>query len=128
MALDAHPPLFLSRNPLTDDSIFELQSRTLASFLTTLLLLPATLLIAPLYALRHRSLSALIFTYLLPVIPFVLVFDGWMSGLRTRTPDEVEAMLRRHGGEAAEGWRVRSGRERFLWPFGYVDWLVCYKE
>ena len=71
-------------------SIFELQSRTLQSFLTIALLAPAALLFAPLYALQHRSLSALIFTYLIPIIPFVLVFDGWMSSLRTRTPAEVE--------------------------------------
>ncbi|SPN99029.1 uncharacterized protein DNG_02068 [Cephalotrichum gorgonifer] len=109
-------------------AIFELQSRTLASFLTTLLLLPGTLLAAPLYAIRNRSLSALVFTYLLPVIPFVLVFDGWMSGLRTRTPAEVEAMLRERGGDAAAGWKVRSGRRRFLWPFGYLDWIVCTRE
>lgn len=83
---------------------------------------------APLYALQQRSLSALLFTYLLPVIPFVLVFDGWMSGLRTRTPAEVEAMLRARGGAAAEGWRVRSGRDKFIWPFGYMDWIVAYKE
>lgn len=51
-----------------------------------------------------------------------------MSGLRTRTPAEVEAMLRARGGDNAARWTVRSGRERFLWPFGYVDWIVGYKE
>ncbi|CAI4215457.1 unnamed protein product [Parascedosporium putredinis] len=99
-------------------AIFELQDRHFISFIPTLLLFPATLLLAPLYALRQRSLSALLFTYLIPIIPFVLVFDGWMSGLRTRTPDEVEAMLRRHGGPEAANWTVKSGREMHLWPCG----------
>ncbi|PKS05050.1 hypothetical protein jhhlp_008417 [Lomentospora prolificans] len=109
-------------------AIFELQDRHFSSFLPTLLLLPATFLLAPLYAIKHRSLSALFFTYIIPIIPFVLVFDGWMSGLRTRTPEEVEAMLRKHGGPEADKWKVKSGRERHLWPCGYVNWMVCYKE
>jgi len=118
----------LRRRGTDENSIFELQDRHLLSFLPILLLFPATFLFAPFYALKHRSLSALIFTYLFPVIPFVLVFDGWMSALRTRTPEEVEAMLRESAGPDAAEWRVKSGREVHLWPCGYVNWIVCYKE
>jgi len=62
----------------------------------------------------------------------VLVFDGWMSALRTRTPDEVEALLRTCGAEggAAEiaKWEVRSGRSSFMWPFGNLNWIICVKK
>lgn len=74
----------------------------------------------------------LIFTYLIPILPFVLVFDGWMSSLRTRTPEEVEALLRSCGAEGGEEelrrWEVRSGREMFFWPTGNLNWIICERK
>ncbi len=51
----------------------------------------------------------------MPIIPFVLVFDGFVSALRTRTPQEVEVLLRTCGAEGTE--RVGAAqrpREAFL--------------
>lgn len=31
------------------------------------------------------------FTYFLPVIPFIVAWDGWVSHLRAYTPDELVA-------------------------------------
>ncbi len=108
-------------------SIFELQDRSVPAFLTTLILGLGILLFAPYYAWRWRSPATLLFTYLVPVLPFVLVFDGWISSLRTRTPDEVEALLRSCGAPGADRWELRSGHVRHLWPCGYVNWIVCIK-
>jgi hypothetical protein len=33
-----------------------------------------------------------IFTYLLPIIPFVVAWDGWVSHLRAYTPQELRQM------------------------------------
>ena len=85
------------------------------------------LLSAPLYAWRWRSPMTLVFTYLLPVLPFVLVVDGWISSLRTRTPNEVEALLRTCGAAGAERWVIQSGEARHCWPCGNVNWIVCLK-
>ncbi|KAL1840896.1 hypothetical protein VTJ49DRAFT_7638 [Mycothermus thermophilus] len=113
--------------------IFELQSRSLAGFAACCLLLPATLLLAPYYALKWGTpLTLLAFTYLVPVVPVVLVWDGWMSCLRTRTVEEVEALLRTCGADGGEEeiarWEVKSGRERFLWPVGSVNWVMLVRR
>jgi len=115
-------------DPNQSGSIFELQHRSIGAFITVTLFGIGILLLAPYYAWRWRSPMTLVFTYLLPVLPFVLVFDGYISSLRTRTPDEVEVLLRTCGAEGAEGWVVKSGDALHLWPFGYVNWIVCLKQ
>ncbi|KAK3316447.1 hypothetical protein B0H66DRAFT_295354 [Apodospora peruviana] len=115
--------------------IFELQQRNFLGFITCCLFGIGIFLCAPYYAFKWRSPATLLFTYLIPVLPFVLVFDGWMSALRTRTPDEVEALLRTctdteggSGEEIAASWEVRSGRETFMWPVGELNWIICAKK
>ncbi|MGB8539777.1 MAG: hypothetical protein WCD57_25355 [Acidobacteriaceae bacterium] len=55
----------------------------------------ATMFLMPLFALvltprmRPFRWSRLLLTYLLPVIPFVVFWDGLVSCLRTRTPQEL---------------------------------------
>ncbi|KAH6617080.1 hypothetical protein F5144DRAFT_615762 [Chaetomium tenue] len=112
--------------------IFELQDRGIAGFVACCLLGVGIMILAPYYALLWGAPMALVFTYLLPILPAVLVFDGWMSCLRTRTPDEIEALLRTCGAEGGEEeiakWEVMSGSEMFMWPVGYVDWVICVKR
>ncbi|CAK7207555.1 hypothetical protein SEUCBS139899_010365 [Sporothrix eucalyptigena] len=108
--------------------IFELQDRSFGAFVTTLVFGIGIMLTAPYYAWRWRSPMTLVFTYLIPILPFVLVFDGWMSMLRTRTPDEVEALLRTCGAADTDAWELRSGEIRHLWPVGYLKWIVCTKK
>ena len=89
-----------------------------------------TLIMAPYYALLWGAPLALFFTYVVPILPVVLVFDGWMSCLRTRTADEVEALLRTCGAPEAEiaKWELKSGSESFMWPVGNVNWVICVKK
>lgn len=82
------------------------------------------LLIAPL--LYWWSPQILFFVYIVPIVPFVLVFDGLISSLRTRTADEVEGLLRTCGVTGNTGdWVVQSGSETFLWPCGHLTWIIC---
>ncbi|KAI0875818.1 hypothetical protein GGS24DRAFT_454032 [Hypoxylon argillaceum] len=106
--------------------IFELQARTFSSFVSCLLFGFFIFLIAPL--LYWWSPQILFFVYVLPVVPFVLVFDGIISSLRTRTADEVEVLLRTCGAGDTTDWVVRSGSEIFLWPCGHLTWVICTKE
>lgn len=59
------------------------------------------LLAAPLIAwlatpfIRPFRWSRLIFTYLIPVIPLIIVFDGLVSCLRTYSPEELQALIER---------------------------------
>ncbi|KAH8882193.1 hypothetical protein GQ53DRAFT_753885 [Thozetella sp. PMI_491] len=116
--------------------IFELQSRDIGSFFTCLVFGAGILILAPYYAYLWRSPATLFWVYCIPVLPFVLVFDGWISSLRTRTPDEVEALFRTcraYGGgpklaKELEQWEIRSGRIMFLWPVGHLHWIVGLKN
>ena len=57
------------------------------------------MLLAPLFVwlatplLRPFRLSRLLLTYVIPVIPFVVCFDGIVSCLRTYTPHELRALF-----------------------------------
>ncbi|KAH9890150.1 hypothetical protein F4778DRAFT_752785 [Xylariomycetidae sp. FL2044] len=108
--------------------IFELQSRTPSGFLSVILFGLLILLIAPL--LYWWSPLRLFFVYWVPVIPFVLVFDGLVSCLRTRTPPEVERLLRTCGADRDElqDWDVLSGTQMFLWPVGKLHWVIGRKR
>ncbi|KAH8196127.1 hypothetical protein TruAng_009694 [Truncatella angustata] len=105
--------------------IFEMQDRSFSSLVTCFLYGFFILLCAPFF--YWWSPTRLFFVYLCPIVPFVLVFDGLISSLRTRTPEEVEILLRTCGADTTD-WEIKSGRERFLWPTGELNWIVCTKK
>ncbi|KAH6681211.1 hypothetical protein F5X68DRAFT_234323 [Plectosphaerella plurivora] len=107
-------------------AIFELQARDFASLLGPLLFGIGLILLAPYHAWRLRSWEVIVFTYLIPILPFVLTFDGWVSALRTRTPDEVKQLIANCGADSS-GWEVKSGIQCHLWPVGYMNWIIATK-
>ena len=70
----------------------------------------------------------LFWTYVVPVVPVVVVFDGLVSSLRTRKRGEILALIEEVEGWKGEGWRFESGRARHTWPCGEVSWFVGTKE
>ena len=104
--------------------IFELQARTLSSFIIITLILPLMLLITPFYFWNDPV--HLFFTYLVPIIPLVMTFDGYVSSLRTRTPEEIMEMMPK--GEDVKGWKFRSGSACHTYPFGDMTWFIAIKE
>ncbi|PTB69122.1 hypothetical protein BBK36DRAFT_2494 [Trichoderma citrinoviride] len=105
-------------------AIFELQHRNLADAVTVLMLGVAAIALAPLLAWKWKSPATLVFSWVIPVLPFVMVFDGLVSCLRTRTAEEIEALLRGCGADTSL-WEMRSGRSKFIWPCGYLRWVIC---
>ncbi|KUJ12288.1 uncharacterized protein LY89DRAFT_652697 [Mollisia scopiformis] len=105
--------------------IFELQERTASSLLTIFAMGILMFLITPFYF--WRSPGHLFFTYIIPIIPFVLVFDGYISSLRTRTSEEVQALMKECGA-SCDGWTVKNGQEQHTWPTGYMTWVIGVKE
>ena len=71
-------------------AIFECSSRKLNVLLSYLLVPLAVLFVTPM--IRPLKLSQLLFTYLLPVIPVFLLWDGLVSCLRTYSLAELELM------------------------------------
>jgi hypothetical protein len=95
-----------ARQPI---GIFEIPSRTFGgvsfSFMATFL---GVLLLTP--AMRPRRCAWWILTYLLPVIPFIVAWDGWVSHLRAYTPDELLQMTCKFSDSYA--WEIRRLKSR----------------
>lgn len=104
--------------------IFELQDRAFASIATMLFGNIIATLMAPFYAWKWRSPATLVFSWLIPILPLAFVWDACVSCLRTRSSEEIEALLRTCGADTSE-WVVRGGSERYLWPYGYLNWVIC---
>ena len=105
--------------------IFELQSRTISAFITCTLTWPLLLLISPFYFWRDPG--HLFFTYVIPIVPFVVVVDGYTSCLRTRERSEIEKLVEGLGSER-DGWEFRSGRSVHTWPIGDLLWFIGTKK
>ncbi|MEN8184055.1 MAG: hypothetical protein ABFS46_16125 [Myxococcota bacterium] len=72
--------------------VFEISRRSLATVVTSPLIILLVLLLTP--AIRPFSWRRLLFTYLLPALPLAIWWDGLVSNLRAYTPHELEAMTR----------------------------------
>lgn len=106
--------------------IFELQHRTLSSFLVCTLTFPLLLLVSPFYF--WASPGHLFFTYVIPIIPLVVTLDGYVSSLRTRSADEIRAIVGGGGKGGVKGWKFRNGSEYHTYPIGEMSWFIGMKE
>ena len=88
-------------------AIAEASSRTWAALAMQALIPLAVLTLTP--AIRPFRWSRLFWTYLVPVLPAAILFDGVVSTLRVYTPEEMLAMGREVSGEEYE-WE--AGFER----------------
>jgi hypothetical protein len=96
--------------------IFEVPKRCISGIALTFLMPLAALLAAPF--IRPFRMSLLIWTYLIPVIPLVLLFDGILSCLRAYSPSELSGIIRRLNADCYI-WEV--GEERgWLAPVTYL--------
>ncbi len=72
--------------------IFEATSRTPLAIVSTLFIPLFVLLLTP--RVRPLTFTQLLFTYLIPILPFVIAWDGFVSNCRTYTSAEMLAMTR----------------------------------
>jgi len=122
-------PLAISilRNTLeTSDgfAIFELQGRDVGNLFTIACMWP--LLFAGSWWWFWGQWEHLFYTYIIPIVPFVVVFDGFVSCLRTRRDGEVMELVKRAGG--VEGWRFEMGREVHTWTGGTMQYFMGIRE
>jgi hypothetical protein len=80
---------FTERVPIC---IFEGTSRTLPSIAATVLIPLLVLLLTP--KVRPFSWVQIVFTYLLPILPFLIFWDGLISQIRTYSIRELEELTR----------------------------------
>ncbi len=88
----------------------EVTSRTLRAFATMLLMPVFAWILTPL--MRPFRWSRLLLTYVLPLIPLLVLWDGMVSCFRTRTPQELLALT--------------TGFPQYEWTAGYAPgrWLA----
>lgn len=97
--------------------VFEFSERSARGVLMTLVSPLLVLLATPL--IRPFRWSRLFWTYVIPLVPLVVLWDGVVSALRTYTPEEMEAL----GRAASDGYVWIAGRARSRAPVP-VSYLV----
>jgi hypothetical protein len=101
--------------------IFEAAGRRMVTLLLTFLIPIGTLLLTP--YLRPFRWSRLVWTYVFPIIPFVLWFDGIMSCLRMYSLQELAELT---SGLTAHGYEWKIGQESGgLFPVP-ITYLIGY--
>jgi len=78
---------FTQRRPIC---VLEGTSRTAPAIATTLLIPLLVLLLTP--KVRPVSWVQIVFTYIIPILPLLIFWDGLISHLRTYSPREIEAL------------------------------------
>ncbi len=101
--------------------IFEFTHRSVRGIAFMCLAPLGMLLFAPF--VRPFRWSRLIFTYLVPLLPFALMFDGVVSCLRTYSPAELAALIGERGGSDFV-WDIGEGRAAH--SFLPVTYLIGY--
>ncbi|MGA2354939.1 MAG: hypothetical protein ABSG02_10600 [Terriglobales bacterium] len=83
--------------------IFELPRRAPSTILSTFAFVLMLFVCTP--WIRPFHWSRLLWTYLIPILPFVLLFDGVVSCLRTYRPEELREMVGKLEG-CEYGWEI----------------------
>ncbi|KAF3938733.1 hypothetical protein ABW19_dt0203479 [Dactylella cylindrospora] len=107
--------------------IFEIQSRTLSGFFQVFMIGPLLTFLGPLHP-PFWNLGHMFFTYIIPILPFVMVFDGYMSAWRTRTPKEIMELIETIDEKDRDGWEWRWGRRGFAGPIGEINYFIGVKK
>lgn len=88
--------------------VFELQDRSVAS-LVRICFLPIVVLLGTPF-IRPFSLGRLFFTYLLPLVPLFILFDGLVSCFRTYSVKEMKALVQALDKQATYDWEIGEKR------------------
>jgi len=107
-----HFPPDLARKILQDTvnkkrgiGVFEMQKRSLwTAFLLIISMPPGIWLLTP--CMKPFSWSRLFWTYVIPIVPFFMVFDGIISCIRTYTKVEMEELIRSVEGHQSYDWII----------------------
>lgn len=100
-------------------AIFEAQERSIGSIIAMLFSPISVLLTTPF--IRPFKLGRIIFTYLIPIVPVVVLFDGIVSSLRTYSVTEMTELVNQLENKNNFHWeinRVKSGPGVILYLLG----------
>jgi len=97
--------------------IFEVPGRHATTLTLTLLMPVVDLLVTP--VMRPFRWSRLFWTYLIPVVPLVLLHDGIVSCLRVYSPSELVGLTEHLSNSNGYEWEIGEERGGFL-PITYL--------
>jgi hypothetical protein len=100
-------------------AIFEAQERSIPSILAMLFSPISVLLTTPF--IRPFKLGRVIFTYLIPIVPLFVLWDGVVSSLRTYSVKEMKELVSKLNGTENYNWeigKVKSGPSVILYLLG----------
>ena len=103
----------------TGIAIFEAQERTIPSILAMLFSPISVLVTAPF--IKPFKIGRIIFTYLIPIIPIVTLWDGVVSSLRTYSIKEMTELVNQLDNKDNFYWdinKVKSGPGNILYLLG----------
>lgn len=101
-------------------AIFEAQERNLKSIIFMLLSPINVLLMTPF--IKPFKWGRIIFTYLIPILPFLICWDGLVSVLRTYSIKELNGLIRNLNNSDSFKWKlgkVKSGPSKITYLLGY---------
>lgn len=101
-------------------AFFDVADRRLVSLIGMLFVPWIAMLVTPL--LRPVTLARLVFTYILPVLPWAIGWDGFVSMLRGHTPEELLALAKEADPEGRYSWE--AGTDAAPKGPGRVTWLT----
>lgn len=99
-------------------AIFERTKRNLSCFL--LMLMTPLFVVLGMPAVRPFRLTNLFFTYLVPLVPIVVLWDGIVSTLRTYSVPELRALVASVPGQERFDWSVGEATGRGPLPMLYL--------
>jgi hypothetical protein len=105
-----------SKSPL---AIFEGQERSFSSILAMLLSPISVLFTTPF--IRPFRIGRIVFTYLIPIVPLFVLWDGVVSSLRTYSVKEMQALVLQVKNHENYDWqigKVKSGPSKILYLIG----------
>ncbi|MDP5200404.1 hypothetical protein [Flavobacterium sp. DG2-3] len=100
-------------------AIFEGQERSVPSIVAMILSPISVLLTTPF--IRPFKIGRIIFTYLIPIVPLLVLWDGVVSSLRTYSVEEMNELISKLNNKESFNWevgKVKSGPAKILYLVG----------
>lgn len=100
-------------------AIFEAQERSLPSIIAMIFSPISVLLTTPF--IRPFKIGRIIFTYLIPIVPLLVLWDGVVSSLRTYSVEEKNGLIASLNNKESFNWevgKVKSGPGKILYLLG----------
>jgi len=101
-------------------AIFEAQERNIKSALFMLLSPLNVLFMTPF--IKPFKLRRIVFTYLIPILPILVCWDGFVSVLRTYSIKEMNTLISNLDNKDSFEWKlgkVKSGPSKITYLLGY---------